>query len=318
MEFDSSSSSSDDEVFDLLGAVDRVKVFRARPNPFEKYSRAEFRARYRFSPETIFLIGAFQILVGDDYGIHKSTVSRVIEKVSECLAELRPNFVKMPESNAEKVKVKQGFYAIGNFPNVIGCVDGSHIPIESPGGDNAELFRNRKSFFSINVQAVCDSSLFIRDIVVRWPGSTHDSTIWNSSLVGARFEAGDFQGSFILGDSAYRCTSYCMTPLLNPETQSEIAYNKSHIKTRNCIERCFGVWKRRFPCLYLGLRTKLETSLTIIVATSVLHNIAVKENDPSDDFEEDHNIPAMDVEMLQGVNEENGNVRRGLIETAFR
>ncbi|KAK4886901.1 hypothetical protein RN001_003172 [Aquatica leii] len=42
MEFDSSSLSSDDKVFDLLGAVDRVKVFRPRPNPFEKYSRAEF------------------------------------------------------------------------------------------------------------------------------------------------------------------------------------------------------------------------------------------------------------------------------------
>lgn len=37
------------------------------------------------------------------------------------------------------------------------------------GGDYAELFRNHKGYFSINVQAVC------------WPGSTHDSTIFNNS-----------------------------------------------------------------------------------------------------------------------------------------
>ena len=36
-------------------------------------------------------------------------------------------------------------------------------------------FVNRKQFYSINVQAVCDSDAFITNIVARWPGSTHDS-----------------------------------------------------------------------------------------------------------------------------------------------
>ena len=38
-------------------------------------------------------------------------------------------------------------------------------------------FVNRKQFYSINVQAVCDSDAFITNIVARWPGSTHDSRI---------------------------------------------------------------------------------------------------------------------------------------------
>lgn len=41
------------------------------------------------------------------------------------------------------------------------------------------------------------------------------------------------------------------------------------------MERQYGVWKRRFPVLALGLRLKLETALTVIVAVGVLHNIAV-------------------------------------------
>lgn len=42
---------------------------------------------------------------------------------------------------------------------VVGLIDFTHIPIISPGGDNAELFRNRKGFFPINMQAICDHEL---------------------------------------------------------------------------------------------------------------------------------------------------------------
>lgn len=45
------------------------------------------------------------------------------------------------------------------------------------------------------------------------------------------------------------------------------------------MERLFGVWKRRFPCLQIGLATKLSTTANIIVACAVLHNIAVDIND---------------------------------------
>ena len=43
---------------------------------------------------------------------------------------------------------------ITKFPNIIGCVDGTHISISSPGDEQAELFRNRKGYFLINMQAV--------------------------------------------------------------------------------------------------------------------------------------------------------------------
>jgi len=49
-------------------------------------------------------------------------------------------------------------------------------------------------------------------------------------------------------------------------------YNYCQIRTRGTVERTFGIWKRRFPCLN-HIRTKLNTSLIIIVATAVLHNI---------------------------------------------
>jgi hypothetical protein len=33
------------------------------------------------------------------------------------------------------------------MPRVIGAIDCTRIRVESPGGPNAEIFRNRKSFF---------------------------------------------------------------------------------------------------------------------------------------------------------------------------
>lgn len=45
------------------------------------------------------------------------------------------------------------------------------------------------------------------------------------------------------------------------------------------MERTFGTWKRRFPCLARGLTTKLLCSTSIVVACAVLHNMSLILND---------------------------------------
>lgn len=79
----------------------------------------------------------------------------------------------------------------------------------------------------------------------------------------------------LLGDSGYGCRSYLLTPILEPSTESERRYNYAHVLARNTVERQYGLWKRRFPCLSVGLRTDMENTMTIIIATAVLHNLAI-------------------------------------------
>lgn len=126
-------------------------------------------------------------------------------------------------------------------------------------------------------QIVAGPQREILDIVVRHPGSTHDAVIFDRSGLRCRFELGHLNG-ILLGDSGYACRRYLLTPVLRPETDAEVRYNTAHTKTRVIVEQLFGIWKRRFPCLYYGLRTKLSTSIAIICATAVLHNLCIQHN----------------------------------------
>ncbi|XP_066584148.1 putative nuclease HARBI1 [Prorops nasuta] len=177
----------------------------------------------------------------------------------------------------ERRKNIEEFSRIGNFPDVIGAIDCTHVLINNPGGINGESFRNRKGWFSLNIQVVGGPNLEINDIVIRHPGSAHDALIFDRSAIRARFERNEIKG-ILLGDGGYPNRPYLLTPLINPVTDAENRYNTAHIKTRYVIERLFGVWKKRFPCLHYGLRTKLLTSAATIAAVAVLYNIGIKYN----------------------------------------
>lgn len=103
-----------------------------------------------------------------------------------------------------------------------------------------------------------------------------------------------------LGDNGYTLRQYLLTPLLNPVTETQQLYNEAQIRTRNTVERCIGVWKRRFPVLAYGLRCKVETLLSVIVATAVLHNIAVDMNLEVPPPPENLNIEELNYLIEQG------------------
>ncbi|PSN54684.1 hypothetical protein C0J52_01100 [Blattella germanica] len=41
----------------------------------------------------------------------------------------------------------------------------------------------------------------------------------------------------------------------------------------------FGVWKRRFPAMRMKLCINIHTALRVIIATAVLHNLAIQMRD---------------------------------------
>lgn len=131
------------------------------------------------------------------------------------------------------------------------------------------------------------------------------------------FERGHFHGR-LLGDSGYACTPYLFTPLLNPKTRKEEAYHYSHIRTRNVVERCFGVWKNRFRCLLSGFRTSLENTKMYIVALAVLHNIAIELNEePFSNDDDEDTLPQPLTRQSQQSTARGSAVRAIFIEENF-
>ncbi|XP_018402026.1 PREDICTED: putative nuclease HARBI1 [Cyphomyrmex costatus] len=342
----------DDDDYQILNLIRKPYTVRPRPDFFNIYDEREFITRFRLCKETVigvadlicdkiktktlrnnaimpihqllltlrfYATGAFQIAVADFAGIHTSTACRIIKKVTIALASEYRRYVRFPE---DTTYVRQGFYNISKFPRVIGAIDCTHVKIQSPGGEEAEVFRNRKGFFSINVQVVCNSNMEFQDIVARWPGSTHDATIFDASRLHARFIQGEMKDGILLGDNGYSCVKFLVTPLLQTHNRAEELYNESQIRTRNKIECTFGVWKRRFPVLAIGMRVSIATTQAIVIATAVLHNIARQMNNPE---------PPVDLDVVQLIdaledhdpivipdNARTDTARRLLIDTYFR
>lgn len=233
--------------------------------------------------------GSFQLDMGDCCDMSQPCVSVCVKNVTRAICQLAREFIKFP-SPAEEQEVMRNFGMIADMPGVVGCVDGVYIPIISPGGPNAELYRCRKGFFSLNVMGVCDASMLFTNLVVNWQGSAHDARIFNESALRALLERGQYKG-YLLGDSGYPCKSYLLTPLRDPRTVKERRYNTSHIKTRNLIERTFGIWKKRFSVLSKPMRTALPNSQRIVTACAILHNICILNRlpvDEVDDLDEQH------------------------------
>ncbi|XP_062549921.1 putative nuclease HARBI1 [Armigeres subalbatus] len=234
-----------------------------------------------------YALESMQIAIADFAGVCVSSVCRIIQRVSLALAEQRQRFIQMPSTQSQLLAASRDFYSIAKFPRTIGAIDCTHVKIQSPGGDHAENYRNRKSWFSLNVQTVSSANLKVLNIVARWPGASHDQHIFNNSTLKMQLERGDYGHFILVGDSGYRNTKYLATPFLRCESPTEALYNESQIRTRNVVERSYGVLKRRFPVLSLGMRVRISTVQLIIVACAVLHNIAIdaKESEPPEEIE---------------------------------
>jgi hypothetical protein len=154
----------------------------------------------------------------------------------------------------------------------------------------------------ISLSASKPASLFCYTIVISWftilvfcrESSTYPPTTVSLFQPPKRFrvltsapqsdnkvaaENNEINNAVLVADAGYPVKKYLLTPLFQTHTRGENVYNEALIRTRNPVERSYGVWKRRFPILSNGINLNIAKVQRIIVATAVLHNIAIKNNE---------------------------------------
>ncbi|XP_017476875.1 PREDICTED: putative nuclease HARBI1, partial [Rhagoletis zephyria] len=102
-----------------------------------------------------------------------------IHHISKLIMDVKGGEIRVPKTSNEVLEVKKGFYTAFKIKGTIGAVDCTHIGIVAPSSTDPSnplcMYMNRKGFYSINVEAVCDHRLVFTAINARFPGSYHDS-----------------------------------------------------------------------------------------------------------------------------------------------
>lgn len=77
--------------------------------------------------------GSHLLSAGDYSGVSKTSSHRIIHRVTAAIARLRPRYIKFPMLAEEIKREQMKFFDIARFPRVIGCIDCTHIKVQSFG-----------------------------------------------------------------------------------------------------------------------------------------------------------------------------------------
>ena len=108
------------------------------------------------------------------FGIANLTCCEIVkETCSVIVTVLLPRYIRMP-NNERLDEIIEGFETKFGFPNCGGAIDGTHIPIIVPQLHHND-YHNRKGYYLIVVQVMCDHEYKVMNIAAGWPGRVHES-----------------------------------------------------------------------------------------------------------------------------------------------
>jgi hypothetical protein len=227
--------------------------------------------------------GQFQRVTALCGGVSQATVCRVIHRVSMAICNHLQQHIRMP-SEQQMSDTAQNMLERFDLPKFAFAVDGMMVrfdtaPRNIPANTRLQEYWCRKGFYALNCQVVCNDESLILNIDCDWPGSTHDARIWAWSAVRQYLEGEPGHFYLMAGDSAYPISTALVKPYTNAEAVRDASmrlFNGRLSGLRTVMsENVFALLKHRFPVLR-NIRGHLPSAKIVVLATAVLHNIAIK------------------------------------------
>ena len=131
----------------------------------------------------LWMCGAPQSFSQAENRFKRSTkiISTKFRQFLKCVNELAKHNIKPKESQSTVHPKLQDSRFSPYFNNCIGAIDGTHIPVVVPAKDQIAHI-GRHGYPTQNVMAICDFDMRFIFVVAGWPGSAHDSRIFNDTL----------------------------------------------------------------------------------------------------------------------------------------
>lgn len=251
--------------------------------------------------------------VADRFDMSKGTLHFILGQFNTVFKdhEMLKSLISWSTTDDQRNLLAEIFAERAGFPNVVGAIDGTYVPISGPTAFR-ESYICRKGFPAMHLQAVCGPDLKFLDVFCGYPGSVHDARVYRNSPLFQEVQI--LPPKFhILGDSAYPMSINLMTPYRDNGhlTLEEKKYNSAHSSTRVDIERAFGLLKGKFRKLkFLDMRN-VEDIPSTIVTCCALHNFILM-NESLDESE----VVLEDVDVDERIQSESvqcENDARGVI-----
>ena len=232
--------------------------------------------------------GSFRMTI-NTFGISMATMSLSVRRVCQTLRYvLDPELIKFPVTKEEVKLATTLFEQKFSFPQVIGLVDGTHIPIQRPT-ENSQDFFCYKMKHSLNVMAICDHKGYFIDVDIRWPGSVHDARVFHNSYVKKGLVNGTIPNlskelvpgltpvpAILIGDPAYPLLPNVMNEFTTCTDEKQLRFNTLLRASRNQIECSFGRLKGRWRILNRAIDVELDLAINLIYSCFILHNFCEK------------------------------------------
>ncbi|KAI4469606.1 hypothetical protein MML48_1g02433 [Holotrichia oblita] len=196
-------------------------------------------------------------------------------------------FLCHPQKREEIPKIKNFVAMVSGFPGILGCIDGTSVPIVTPAKKIKSTYTNRHDIPAMTLQGICDANKKFINVFTGVPGKIHDSRVFKLSDISTQLPKECGANYHLLGDSAYYIREWLITPYRDYGnlTEEEKKFNKIHSSTRVLIENSFGLLKGRFRQLLQIHMFDVDKISKFIIACCVLHNLCIIEEDCLEDDE---------------------------------
>ena len=221
--------------------------------------------------------------IADRYGYHSTTTNLMVWKVMGIILKTKLGRCEFKADDAEWLKEKANLYSGLRVTNplaekCVGCVDGLAIEIERPDSSfSPKEYSNRKGFYSITCQGICDAQHRFIFFDCSCPGSTHDSLALSRTSIFEKLTSGLLNSYWLAADAAYPLIGSIMKPFQGKSRVDifEDSYNFHLSSIRVNIENTFGIFIQRWGIFWRSLRHNPADSTKIIHCCVRLHNFII-------------------------------------------